>query len=458
MNTTTNEINKNNTPDDKKSWVVSVLMGLGHLRPAYNLRDIAFHNVIIYGDKKSTPPKEYKIWKRIQKAYYFLSKARKIPIIGQYLMASMLRIQKIAHYYPIKDLSQPNFVVEYLESLITKKGFCSPLIEKIRSADIPVISTFYVTAIAVDKLAKNIKDNYLLICDTDFNRVWVPKKPRASRIKYLVPCTQSKKRLLSYGVPEKNIFMTGFPLPKENIGTKKQLEIIREDLFKRLLRLDPANKFFSFHQKSVLYLLGKDSIPNDRQDCFTLTCAIGGSGAQVEMIETILRSLKDKIVQGKIKVNISAGIQKPVFEQILGYINVLKLNPYRDKGVSIIYDRNVWRQLDKFNQALRKTDVLWTKPSELSFYCALGIPILLAPSIGPHEELNRRWLDEIHAGVEPTDSLEYIHEWLFDLRENGRLAEAAWDGFLKSRKLGTYKIEELIRTGKFTPGQTPLEQ
>ena len=28
------------------------------------------------------------------------------------------------------------------------------------------------------------------------------------------------------------------------------------------------------------------------------------------------------------------------------------------------------------------------------------------------------------------------HEWLFDLRESGRLAEAAWDGFLKVRKLG----------------------
>jgi hypothetical protein len=54
--------------------------------------------------------------------------------------------------------------------------------------------------------------------------------------------------------------------------------------------------------------------------------------------------------------------------------------------------------------------------------------------------------------------VEACGEWLFDLRENGRLAEAAWDGFLKARKLGTYKIERLIRTGEFVEGSSPLEQ
>jgi hypothetical protein len=54
--------------------------------------------------------------------------------------------------------------------------------------------------------------------------------------------------------------------------------------------------------------------------------------------------------------------------------------------------------------------------------------------------------------------LRYTHEWLIDLLENGRLAEAAWDGFLKARKLGTYKIEELVRTGICSEGNSPLEQ
>ena len=81
----------------------------------------------------------------------------------------------------------------------------------------------------------------------------------------------------------------------------------------------------------------------------------------------------------------------------------------------------------------------------------------MADPIGAHEELNKRWLREIHAGVSPAGPLEACGEWLFDLRENGRLAEAAWDGFLKARKLGAYKIERLIRTGEFKEGASPLE-
>jgi hypothetical protein len=102
--------------------------------------------------------------------------------------------------------------------------------------------------------------------------------------------------------------------------------------------------------------------------------------------------------------------------------------------------------------------VLWTKPSELSFYCGLGIPILMAPPIGTHEEMNRRWLRQMHTGITPPGKTEYVHEWLFDLRENGILAAAAWDGFLRVRKLGTYKIEELVRSGTFTQSLHPLEQ
>jgi hypothetical protein len=129
-----------------------------------------------------------------------------------------------------------------------------------------------------------------------------------------------------------------------------------------------------------------------------------------------------------------------------------------NRGLEIVYDQDVYAYLDRFNAHLRRTDVLWTKPSELTFYCGLGLPILMADPIGAHEELNKRWLREIHAGVSPPGPVEACGEWLFDLRENGRLAEAAWDGFLKARKLGTYKIERLIRTGEFREGESPLEQ
>jgi hypothetical protein len=443
---------------EKKFKVISVLMGLGHIRAAYPLRDISDDGILIYGSKRTTTPVEYKIWKKIKNTYYFISRAGSIPLLGKYILAPMLALQRIEPYYPVKDRSAPNLAVRYLHYMINKKGLCASLVQNAQMHETHMVHTFYATAIALEIENQYPHDNYLLICDTDFNRVWVPPDPSISRIKYLAPCTQVKKRLLTYGIPEPNIYLTGFPLPKENIGSRENLEILKEDLWNRLLRLDPTDKFFSFHRQSVLYWLDKNAMPETRKDSFTVTFAVGGSGAQVEMTETILKSLKPKIIAGKIKIQFSAGIQKNVFEKITGYINGLGLNSYIGTRISVIFDPDVYKYLDKFNQAMRTTDVLWTKPSELSFYCGLGIPIVIAPPIGTHEELNKRWLQEIHAGIEPPGALEYTHEWLFDLRENGRLAEAAWDGFLKVRKLGTYHIEDLVRTGNFTPSGYPLEQ
>jgi hypothetical protein len=419
---------------------------------------MANEGIIIYGSKRSTPPREYRIWRRLRKIYYFSSNVGKIPVIGKPLLDLLLAIQRIQPYYPRRDLSKPNLAVRYLNHQIVRKNLCQALISRLHGSPLPRIHSFYATAIAAAQ-AGSEADNYLLICDSDFNRVWVPPQPRSGRLKYLAPCTQVKNRLLAYGVPAERIYLTGFPLPKENIGSLENLEILRSDLFDRLLRLNPKRKFFSYHQKSVLGWLDKNALPPESPGSFTVTFAIGGAGAQCEMAMTILKSLKPSIETGKVRIHFSAGINKGVYERLLGYVNKLQLgSQLENERIGLVYDPDLYGYLEKFNRVLRTTDVLWTKPSELSFYCALGIPILMAPSIGTHEELNRSWLREIHAGVEPAGPLRFTHEWLFDLQENGRLAEAAWDGFLKARKLGTYKIEELMRTGTCSERNSPLEQ
>jgi len=442
----------------EKAWVVAVLMGLGHLRAAFPLRDIAEGEVILYGSRRFTPPAEYRRWRRIRRFYYVFSRAGRVPVIGRYLLALMLVLEKIPPLYPRIDRSKPNLPVRYLDFLIRKRGLCRALMERLRTPELPVVHTFYATAVALDALGAGSQLQYLMICDADINRVWVPVAPERSRLVYLEPCTQIKQRLLSYGVREERVHLTGFPLPKENIGSPEHMEVLKEDLLARLLRLDPKRKFFSYHRASVLNWLGRRNVPETPDDAFHLMFAIGGAGAQAEMTAGILKSLSDKIRDGSVRMTVSCGIQKKVFEEVLGITNGLGLAPFLGQGMEVVFDQDVYAYLAKFNRALRRTDVLWTKPSELSFYCALGIPILVAPPIGTHEERNRRWLEEIHAGVDPAGRVEDCREWLFDLRDNGRLAEAAWDGFLKARKLGTYKIEHLIRTGVFVEGQGPLEQ
>jgi hypothetical protein len=96
-----------------------------------------------------------------------------------------------------------------------------------------------------------------------------------------------------------------------------------------------------------------------------------------------------------------------------------------------------------FNQELHNTDILWTKPSELSFYTALGIPIIIAPPVGAHEHFNDNWLRHIASGF-AQDNPIYTEEWLYYVLESGRYAQAAWDGFMRAPTMGTYRIESII--------------
>ena len=335
----------------------------------------------------------------------------------------------------------------YLENQIKHRGLCRALIEKISQDRGPVVHTYFATAIAADKANAHERKNYLLICDSDFNRVWVPKNPGQSALKYLAPCEQVKRRLVSYGVQEGNIFLTGFPLPKENIGSEKGLEILKNDVSDRLFRLDPSGAFFHTQGGCVKQWLGRSEVPVFSGNVFTVMFAIGGAGAQANMALTILKSLGKAISEGNVRLIISVGVQKPVFDRVTKQVISLGLQSSLTNGLEIIFDRDPFVFLDKFNLSLRQTDVLWTKPSELVFYTGLGIPILMAPPIGTHEECNARWLREIHAGLAMPGRTESCHEWLFDLRESGGFAQAAWDGFLKVRKLGAFKIERLVRQG-----------
>jgi hypothetical protein len=39
---------------------------------------------------------------------------------------------------------------------------------------------------------------------------------------------------------------------------------------------------------------------------------------------------------------------------------------------------------------------------------------------------------------------EYADDWLYDWLDSGRLAEAAFEGFLEAPNLGTYNIERVV--------------
>ena len=110
----------------------------------------------------------------------------------------------------------------------------------------------------------------------------------------------------------------------------------------------------------------------------------------------------------------------------------------------IMFDENLFAAFDEFNSALNATDVMITKPSEMVFYAALGIPLVFLPPIGAHEEKNREYLFENSCAVNMVPSTDFPR-WLEKSRRRGFLLELAENGFTKLPKNGSVAIDELLR-------------
>ncbi len=431
-----------------KVWLISANMGYGHLRAVYPLKGISENDVIAVGRNGEASEAERKLWARILDVYEMFSRARGIPVIGKAIFKLLDTFLHIPSYYPRRNLSESTFQVTLLESSV-KKGLCSGMFEKINTKPLPLVTSFYAPAIAADM--KGYEQIYCIICDTDLNRVWVARDPWESRVIYFAPCGKAAQRLRDYGVPEKRIFLTGFPLPIELLGDRK-LSVLKKDLAQRLFYLDPNKRFWNLHEKNVEHFLGKKNLQIKKNRKLTISYSVGGAGAQKEIGGRIALSLKNKLLNNEINLNLISGTK----ENVRDYFTEIRNNEFKDcDNLKVFYFSTITEYFENFNRLMRTTDILWTKPSELSFYCALGIPIIMTPTIGSQEKFNRRWLREIQAGISQ-ENPDYADQWLFDWLNKGRLAEAAWDGFLKARKFGTFNIKDLISTGKMTSHNSPV--
>jgi hypothetical protein len=424
-----------------KAWIATVDMGLGHQRATYPLASLAEGGVFPVGGIQNCSREESRLWRRVQSTYETISRCKTIPLVGTPLFGLMDRLLAIPPYYPNRDLSAPDFQVKLLESLIDR-GLCRGMLEKIRTKTLPLITSYLAPAIAADRAGCN--PVYCIICDAEVARAWVARNPRASRIHYLVPCERTVLRLRSYGVPAQRISLTGFPLPLELLGDSS-LDRLKTDLAGRLSRLDPAGRFRQRPGRSVGLILGRPDAATgtrcaDNHKPITITFAVGGAGAQGEIGRQIAGSLRDRLQRGSVRLNLVAGVREEVKSCFDRFKEQLLPG---NRNLQVIFAASKPEYFRKFSQILRETDVLWTKPSELSFYCGLGIPIIIAPTIGSQEVFNRKWLLEIGAGI-PQEDPAYAGQWLFDLLDSGRLAEIAWNGFLNAQKCGTYNIREIL--------------
>ncbi|OGZ22983.1 MAG: hypothetical protein A3A08_00385 [Candidatus Nealsonbacteria bacterium RIFCSPLOWO2_01_FULL_41_9] len=419
---------------EQKAWVISVNMGYGHQRTAFPLKNIAIGGKIINAnDYQGIPGRDRRIWETSRRFYEFISRLQNTPLIGNFFFSLYDRFQKIFSFYPKRDLNRAPFGLKQIYSLF-KGGWGRDLIENLKiknqnlKINLPIITTFFTPAFMAE-FFNYPGEIFCVVCDADISRSWAPLNPKQSKIKYFTPTKRAAERLELYGVKKENIFLTGYPLPELSPGSLKQ----------RLLNLDPQKKYFNKYKILIEKTLGQ--LPESADHPFTIMFAVGGAGAQKEIGIKLVKSLAVKIWAGDVKLILVAGIRPGVKKYFDKNLEKLKLKNHQNIG--IIFEKDIDDYFQKFNLALEKTDVLWTKPSELSFYSALGIPIIIAPSVGSQEEFNKRWLLKSGFGLQQGNP-KYAEQWLFDLLDQGYLAEAAMQGFIEGEKMGTLNIEKNI--------------
>jgi hypothetical protein len=423
---------------DEKIHLVAIDMGYGHQRAAYPLIDISNEGIININDYEGIDPKEKKSWHNSRKWYEIISYFKKVPLLGSLVFNIMDYFQRIAPFYPKRDLSKPSEQQRFFYKKV-KTGTGRKLITQLNHNPLPFVATFFVPTYFAEHY--NYKgDIYCIVCDADISRAWAPLKPKTSKVRYLAPNKRVKERLKLYGVRDKNIYISGFPLPKENIGGRNK-NILKNDLRKRLCMLDPKGVYRDKYSKLITDYLGPIENIKKPERPLTITFAVGGAGAQREMGVNIAKNLKDKISNNEIILNLVAGVRDDVYQCFSKALK--KIGLLDSKNVNIIFNKEKIKYFSLFNKALRNTDILWTKPSELTFYSGLGIPILMSNPIGSQEHYNREWLIAIGAGID-SKNVRNVNEWLFDWLDSGWLAEAAMQGYLDAPSMGVYNIEDIV--------------
>ncbi|MBI2548995.1 hypothetical protein HYW21_06610 [Candidatus Woesearchaeota archaeon] len=421
----------------QKAWVISVDMGYGHQRAAYPFRTIAYERIITANSDKIVTPQEQKQWKRFQRFYEGISRLASLPHIGKWLFALYDALQSISPYYPFRDLSKPNFGSIYMHVLI-RKHFLSSTLAYTQQRQLPMLSTFFAPALAAAHLHR--ENVFCVVTDADINRIWVPEDPKKEQLSYCTPTEHSAKRLEAYGVRPEHIFYTGFPLPEENVG--KNLHILKHDLGERLINLDPRRIFRSRYKETIVKQLGMYARPTKRHP-LTITFVVGGAGAQKELGVNILYGLRSLVQNTTLHLHIVVGTRLELAAYYTQMIKELHLHPHLGKNIFVHCYLDKKTHFQSFNELLHTTDILWTKPSELSFYTALGIPLIMTPALGAHEVYNQQWLMHIGGGI-PQESPTFASEWLMEWIQKGILAKAAWQGYMEAPKYGTTNIKKLL--------------
>jgi hypothetical protein len=411
--------------------VVAIEMGYGHLRPATALASALGTEVLEVDRPPLADDEEQRRWARTRAFYELVSRASQVPLAGFPLRALLDGITYIPHLHPRRDLSTPSWGSRTMRWQ-AESGLGRGMVARLRESGEALVTTFYAPALIADH--HGLERVYCVVTDSDVNRVWAPFDGKRSTIQFFAPSARAERRLVAYGVSPDRIEVTGYPLPPELLGGE-DLALARRNLAARLARLDPRRRFVGSCRAEIE---GQLEMPLPAPDAAPLiTFAVGGAGAQAGIVELFLPSIAELVRAGRLRVALVAGIRAEVAARFRRAAERAALGGHA--GLTILHEPDLASYFRSFHGLLARTDVLWSKPSEITFFAALGLPLVFSPPVGVHERYNRRWCVEAGAGLrqrDPTHAAGWLEEWLAD----GTLAAAAWSGFTRLPKRGVYRI------------------
>ncbi len=301
--------------------------------------------------------------------------------------------------------------------------------------DIPYIATHvWPSQAAVHAGLKNvvnaIPDNWPMALHLSEGAIHTVQTP-SSYLGYRALRGMDKKRILK-PMPEDSIVYTGHYIDHELVSN------IEQDCAKRIDR--------AVNGKAKRWLM-----------------SVGGAGAQKEIFVSVIRKLLPDIKKGNAVLFINVGDHKAVWQALLQEIPSMKkytTEHFDDfgetrafaenaidgevKGIHAFYHSDIFAAVYSTNLLMRASDLLITKPSELTFY---PIPKLMIKRVGGHEAWGAIRAAEIGDGTYECSTAAETCGMLGLIQQNGDIIEKMCQHILTAHKAGVYngayKVVEL---------------
>ncbi len=182
--------------------------------------------------------------------------------------------------------------------------------------------------------------------------------------------------------------------------------------------------------------------------------SVGGAGAQREIFVSVICKLLPKIRQGKAVLFINVGDHRNVWNELLEEIPDMRslvtehFNDFAEttkfcedaydgtvRGIHVFCHNDIFAAVYSTNLLMRVSDVLITKPSELSFY---PIPKLMIKRVGGHEAWGAIRAAELGDGTFECSTPRETSAMLSLLQNNGDLIDKMSAAILHYNAQGIY--------------------